>query len=33
MAVTLVCDTNRILYSDFSEVVVVGAGVDAVDLC
>ena len=31
MAVTLLCDTNHILYSDYSEVVVVGAGADAVD--
>ncbi len=29
--VTLLCDTNHILYSDYSEVVVVGAGADAVD--
>ena len=29
--VTLLCDTNHILYSDYSEVVVVGAGSDAVD--
>ena len=28
---TLLCDTNRILYSDYSEVIVVGAGADAVD--
>ena len=25
------CDTNHILYSDYSEVIVVGAGADAVD--
>ena len=31
MAVTLLCDTNHVLYSDYSEVVVVGAGTDAVD--
>ena len=31
VAVTLLCDTNHILYSDYSEVVVVGAGADAVD--
>ena len=29
--VTLLCDTNHILTSDYSEVVVVGAGADAVD--
>lgn len=29
--VTLLCDTNRVLYSDYSEVIVVGAGADAVD--
>ena len=29
--VTLLCDTNHILYSDYSEVIVVGAGADAVD--
>ena len=28
---TLLCDTNHVLYSDFSEVIVVGAGADAVD--
>ncbi len=28
---TLLCDTNYILYSDYSEVIVVGAGADAVD--
>jgi uncharacterized protein YaiI (UPF0178 family) len=28
---TLLCDTNHILYSDYSEVVIVGAGADAVD--
>ena len=28
VAVTLLCDTNHILYSDYSEVVVVGAGAD-----
>ena len=27
----LVCDTNHILYSDYSEVIIVGAGADAVD--
>ena len=31
IAVTLLCDTNHILSSDYSEVIVVGAGVDAVD--
>lgn len=29
--VTLLCDTNHALISDYSEVVVVGAGADAVD--
>ncbi len=29
--VTLLCDTNHILTSEYSEVVVVGAGADAVD--
>lgn len=29
--VTLLCDTNHMLYSDYSEVIVVGAGADAVD--
>lgn len=29
--VTLLCDTNHVLYSDYSEVFVVGAGADAVD--
>ena len=28
---TLLCDTNHVLTSDYSEVVIVGAGVDAVD--
>ena len=28
---TLLCDTNHILYSDYSEVIVVGTGADAVD--
>ena len=28
---TLLCDTNHILYSEYSDVIVVGAGVDAVD--
>lgn len=31
VAVTLLCDTNHVLYSDHSEIVVVGAGADAVD--
>ena len=31
VACTLLCDTNHILHSDYSEVVVVGAGADAVD--
>ena len=31
VAVTLLCDTNHVLTSDYSEVVVVGAGADAVD--
>ena len=29
--VTLLCDTNHILTSDYSEVIVVGAGADVVD--
>ena len=29
--VTLLCDTNYVLSSDYSEVIVVGAGADAVD--
>ncbi|WP_418753826.1 YaiI/YqxD family protein [Eshraghiella crossota] len=28
---TLLCDTNHVLYSNYSEVIVVGAGADAVD--
>lgn len=31
LPVTLLCDTNHILYSGYSEVIVVGAGADAVD--
>ena len=31
ISTTLLCDTNHILYSDYSEVIVVGAGTDAVD--
>ena len=29
--VILLCDTNHILYSDYSEVITMGAGADAVD--
>jgi len=29
--VTLLCDTNHVMYSDYSKVIVVGAGADAVD--
>lgn len=29
--VTLLCDTNHVLASDYSEVKVIGAGADAVD--
>lgn len=32
LPVTLLCDTNHILTSDYSEVRIIGAGVDAVDL-
>ena len=31
LSVTLLCDTNHVLSSDYSEVIVVGAGADAVD--
>ena len=31
ISVTLLCDTNHVLRSDYSEVFVVGAGADAVD--
>ena len=31
LPVTLLCDTNQVLSSDYSEVIVVGAGADAVD--
>ena len=31
ISTTLLCDTNYILYSNYSEVIVVGAGADAVD--
>lgn len=30
--VTLLCDTNHVLHSGYSEVKIIGAGVDAVDL-
>ncbi len=30
IAVTLLCDTNHVLYSDYSDVIVVGAGADAI---
>lgn len=30
--VVLICDTNHILSSDYSEVITIGAGMDAVDL-
>ena len=29
--VTLLCDTNHVLHSDYSEVIIVSAGADAVD--
>lgn len=29
--VTLLCDTNHVLYSEYSDVIAVGAGADAVD--
>lgn len=29
--VTILCDTNHIIHSDYSEVITVGAGADAVD--
>lgn len=29
--VTLLCDTNHVLHSEYSEIVVIGAGADAVD--
>ena len=28
ISVTLLCDTNHVLYSDYSEVIIVGAGAD-----
>lgn len=31
IACTLLCDTNHFMNSDYSEVIIVGAGVDAVD--
>ena len=31
ISVTLLCDTNHMLQSDYSEVITVGAGADAVD--
>lgn len=31
ISVTLLCDTNHVLYSDYGDVIVVGAGADAVD--
>lgn len=31
LAVTLLCDTNHVLTSDYSEVKIIGAGSDAVD--
>ena len=31
LPVTLLCDTNHVLSSDYSEVIVVGAGADVVD--
>ena len=31
MPVTLLCDTNHIINSEYSEVIIVGAGADAVD--
>ena len=31
ISTTLLCDTNHILYSDYSEVIAVGTGADAVD--
>lgn len=31
LPVTLLCDTNHVLHSDYSEVITVGAGADAVD--
>ena len=31
LPVTLLCDTNHVLSSDYSRIIVVGAGADAVD--
>ncbi len=31
LSVILLCDTNHVLYSDYSEVKIIGAGADAVD--
>lgn len=31
IAVTLLCDTNHVLYSDYSEIKIIGVGADAVD--
>lgn len=31
ISTTLLCDTNHILYSKYSEIIIVGAGADAVD--
>lgn len=31
LPVTLLCDTNHVLFSDYSEVKIIGAGADAVD--
>lgn len=31
LAVTLLCDTNHVLSSDYSEIRIIGAGADAVD--
>ena len=31
ISVTMLCDTNHVLQSDYSEVITVGAGADAVD--
>ena len=31
LPVTLLCDTNHVLHSEYSDVIIVGAGVDAVD--
>ena len=31
ISVTLLCDTNHVLHSEYSEVKIIGAGADAVD--